>query len=213
MNELQKNYEDEKVNKLCTTASDGSCRVVCFPDARPLDPCLDGFFIISSKYSSDIFNRLWNKKMNEQLAAVDSSKIYSLLWQPMLQSCTLLLKRLQSGDMTLLEVDNQFKHVYFNKLDKLEKDLINLRHAVDAINHTVTGDTTWIKNAVVRIGQYWDFWGCRETVETFLKIRNRLNLTGDLVTMERVASKVHMCMSISYCLRIKFYKFQSSRYL
>ena len=191
MNELQKNYEDEKINKLCVTASDGSCRVVCFPDARPLDPCLDGFFIISSKYSSDIFNRLWHKNMSEQPAAVDSPKIYSLLWQPTLQSCTLLLKRLQSGDMTLLEVDDQFKLVYFNKLEKLEKDLINLQHAVDAINHTVS-DSTWIKNAVVHIGQYWNLCGYRVAAEAFLKIRDTLNLTGDFVIVERVASKVHM---------------------
>ena len=189
MDELQKNYEDEKINKLCITASDGSCRVVCFPDARPLDPCLDGFFIISSKYSSDIFNRIWHKKMSEQ-PAVDSTKIYSILWQPTLQSCTSLLKRLQSGDMTLLEVDDQFKNVYFKKLDKLEKDLINLQHAVDAINHIVTGDINWIRNAVVHIGQYWNLCGYRETAQSFLKIRDTLNLTGDFVIVERVASKV-----------------------
>ena len=191
MNELQENYENEKINKLCVTASDGSCRVVCFPDAKPLDPCLDGFFVISSKYSSDIFNRLWHKNLSEQPAAVDFSRIYPYVWQPTLQSCTLLLKKLKSRDITLLEVDDQFKLVYFNKLDKLEKDLINLQHAVDAINHTVTGDINWIKNAVVHIGQYWDLCGYKVAAEAFLKIRDTLDLTGDFVIVERVASKVH----------------------
>ncbi|XP_019850404.1 PREDICTED: E3 ubiquitin-protein ligase rnf213-alpha-like [Amphimedon queenslandica] len=190
MDELQKNYKDEKINKLCITVSDGSCRVVSFPDARPLDPCLDGFFIISSKYSSDIFNRLWHKRIIEQPAAVDSSKIYSIFWQPVLQSCTLLLKRLQSGDMTLLEVDDQFKNVYFHKLDKLEKDLINLQHAVDAINHSATGDINWIKNAVVHIGQYWDLCGYKVAAKAFLKIRDTLDLTGDFDIVEKVALKV-----------------------
>lgn len=82
----------------------------------------------------------------------------------------------------------------FNKLDKLEKDLINLQHAIDDINHLFTSDSTWIKNAVVYISQYWDLCGYRETAEAFLKIRDTLNLTGDFVIVERVASKVYMCV-------------------
>ena len=107
----------------------------------------------------------------------------------MLQSSTSLLAKLESGDMTLLDIDFQFKQVYHNKLDKLEQDLINLQCGLNAIKHA-SSDTNWIKKVVVNIGQYWELCGYREAAEAFLKIRNTLKLTGDFALVERVAKKV-----------------------
>ena len=107
----------------------------------------------------------------------------------MLQSSASLLAKLESGDMTLLDIDFQFKHVYLNKLDKLEQDLINLQRGLNAIKHA-SSDSKWIKNVVKNIGQYWDLCDYREAAEAFLKIRNTLKLTGDFALVERVATKV-----------------------
>ena len=171
-----------------TSSSDGSCNVVCFPDARPLDPCLENFYIISSHYSSDIFNRIWQETLKAigQLLFTD---VDVSLWRPALQSCISLLAKLKAGDMTLLDIDHQFKLIYFKKRDQLEQDLINLQHGVNAIKHA-SSDSNWIRKVVVNIGQYWDLCEYREAAEAFIKIRDTLKLTGDFAIVERVASKV-----------------------
>ena len=193
MKELQRNFEEEKINKLCVTASsDGSCNVVCFPNSRPLDPCLDGFYTISYKYSSDIFNRLWREKLGVLYKAavhLSFTDVNVSLWTPAFQSCISLLAKLKAGDMTLSDIDHQFKLIYFKKLSQLEQDLINLQHGVNAIKHT-SSDSNWIKKVVVNIGQYWDLCGYREAAQAFLQIRDTLKLTGDFAIVERVASKV-----------------------
>ena len=190
MRSLQRNFKEERINTLCQTASDGSCNVVCFSNARPLDPCLDGFYIISHEFSSDIFNKIWRERLNEQQsAAIASSNVDACIWKPVFKSCTALLVKLRSKDMTLLEIDNRFKHVYLNKLDNLEQDLVNFQCGVNSVEHS-TSDITWVKMVVVTIGQYWDLCGYREAAEAFLKIRNTLKLTGDFALVERVATKV-----------------------
>ena len=193
MKDLQRNFEEEKISKLCvTTSSDGSCNVVCFPDVRPLDPCLDDFYIISLDYSSDIFNRIWWERVDalcETVAQISFNDVDVSLWRPALQSCISLLAKLESGDMTLLDIDHQFKRIYFKKLSQLEQDLINLQHGVNAIKHA-SSDSNWIRKVVNNIGQYWDLCGYREAAEAFLKIRYTLELTGDFAIVERVASKV-----------------------
>ena len=190
MRSLQRNFKEERINTLCQTASDGSCNVVCFSNARPLDPCLDGFYIISHEFSSDIFNRIWRERLNEQQsAAIASSNVDACIWKPVFKSCTALLVKLRSKDMTLLEIDNRFKHVYLNKLDNLEQDLVNFQCGVNSVEHS-NSDITWVKKVVVTIGQYWDLCGYREAAEAFLKIRNTLKLTGDFALVERVATKV-----------------------
>ena len=194
MKELQRNFEEEKINKLCmTSSSDGSCNVVCFPDVRPLDPCLDDFYTVSFYYSTDIFNRIWRERADalcKTVAQISFTDVNVSLWRPVLQSCISLLAKLESGDMTLLDIDHQFKRIYFKKLSQLEQDLINLQHGVNAIKHASASDSNWIRKVVVNIGQYWDLCGYREAAAAFLKIRDTLKLTGDFAIVERVASKV-----------------------
>ena len=117
----------------------------------------------------------------------------------MLQSSTSLLAKLESGDMTLLDIDFQFKHVYFNKLDKLEQDLINLQRGLNAIKHA-SSNSNWIKKVVKNIGQYWDLCDYREAAEAFLKIRNTLKLTGDFALVERVATKVILVVLLCFVI-------------
>ena len=192
MKELQRNFEEEKIKLCVTSSSDGSCNVVCFPDARPLDPCLDNFYIISFDYSSDIFNRIWQERVDalyKTVVQISFNDVDVSLWRPALQSCISLLAKLNAGDMTLLDIDHQFKLIYFKKRDQLEQDLINLQHGVNAIKHA-SSDSNWIRKVVVNIGQYWDLCEYREAAEAFIKIRDTLKLTGDFAIVERVASKV-----------------------
>ena len=214
MKELQRSFEEQKINKLCvTSSSDGSCNVVCFPDARPLDPCLDNFYIISFHFSSDIFNRIWQETL-KKICQLSFTDIDVSLWRPALQSCISLLAKLKAGDMTLSDIDHQFKLVYFKKRGQLEQDLINLQRGVNAIKHASASDSNWIWKVVKNIGQYWDLCSYREAAEAFLKIRDTLKLTGDFAIIKRVASKVliaafhfmfFLLIGFFRCCNTKFY--------
>ena len=194
---LQKDFQKEKISKLCVTAiSDGSCNVVCFPDARPLDAYLDNFYVISSKYPNDLFNKYWKERLNAYSEPIPFSNVDSFVWRPVLQACQSLLAKLESEDMTLLDVDHQFKNAYFRKLHILEQDLLNLQRGVCAIKY-IRIDDSWIKKAVKHIGEYWDLCGYRDAAEAFLNIRDTLKLTGDFNLVERVAQKVNVHVLIN----------------
>ena len=184
---LQKDFQKERISTLCkTVSSDGSFTFECLSAAKPLVSFLDDFYAITYKYPNEIFNRFWQQRLTKILTIVLSDVALSL-WRPVLQSCVSLLAKLESGDMTLFDIDHQFKLIYFNKRDKLEHDLINLQRGVNAIKH-VSSDTNWIRKVVMNIGQYWDLCSYREAAEAVLKIRDALKLTGDFAIVERVAS-------------------------
>ena len=190
LKEIQQSFEDKKINSLCQT-SDTICKVVCFPTARSLDSCLDDFYLISYKQSSEIFHKFWQEKL-VQFPVLNFKDVHSGVWDKALNSCTKLLSDLKSGNMTLADIDHHFRDVYLYRCDKLRQDLINLHHGLNSVK-PMDENSSWITDIVVRIGQYWDLCGYREAAEAFLKIRNTLKLTGDFAIVERVASKVCDC--------------------
>lgn len=205
MTALQKDFQEEKISTLCVTAtSDGNCNVVCFPDARPLDAYLDDFYTISSKYPNDLFNKYWKERLDAYSEPIPFSNVDSFVWRPVLQACQSLLDKLESEDMTLLDVDYQFNNVYFGKLHILEQDLLNLQKGVCAIKHIRHIDNSWIKKVVKQIREYWDLCGYRDAAEAFLNIRDTLNLTGDFTLVERVAQKVNAHVLINVLMLLDF---------
>lgn len=201
---LQKNFQQEKINTLCQTASsDGSCNVVCFCAARPIDPFLNDFYAISYKYSSDLFNRFWRDKLAKLTATLTFSDV-NAVWDEVIKSCTKLLEELKFRNMTLANVDHYFRGIYLNKLDIMRRDLVNLHHGVSSIK-SFHSDSSWIKNIVACIGQYWDLCGYREAAQAFLSIRDTLKLTGDFAIVERVASKVCCYFFPVQCYFMSFY--------
>ena len=200
MRSLQKNFDKERINTLCqSVSSDGSFTFASFSAAKPLVSFLDGFYTITYKYPNDIFNRFWRQKLANK-SKIFPSDVALSLWRPVLQSCISLLAKLESGDMTLVDIDHQLKLIYFNKRGQLEHDLINLQHGVNAIKH-VSSDSNWIRKVAVNIGQYWDLCSYREAAEAFLKIRDSLKLTGDFDIVEKMAlNKVPIFFFVAFIL-------------
>ena len=187
LQEIQQSFKDKKINSLCQT-SDAICKVVCFPAARSLDSCLDDFYLISYKHSSEMFHKFWQEKLAE-FPVLNFKDVSNGVWKKALNSCTKLMSDLKSGNMVLADIDHHFRDVYLHRRDKLQQDLINLHCGLNSIK-LINESSSWITDIVVRIGQYWDLCGYREAAEAFLKIRNTLKLTGDFAIVERVASEV-----------------------
>ena len=191
--QLQQNYQEEKISKLCRSGQGGSgCQVICFPQAKPLEPYLQPFYIFSSKHSSDIFNKFWNNKLTEihrQIHTITFQQVIDLVWKPVFDQCLQLLDNIHSGALKLSTVDDLFKTNYLTEKRKLNNDLQNLQKASDSCLGK-SSDSRWIESAVDRMNQYWDLCNYREAAQAFIKIRVTLQLTGDFSLVEKVAKQV-----------------------
>ena len=188
---LQRNVKEEKINNLCQTLSnDSSCHVVCFPDAKPIESCVDDFYVISYTHSNDLFNRFWQERLAEVRKDVRITRVNEFLWKPVFDKCVTLLDDLHSGLLELSAVDALFKDNYSSDREKLQVDLNKLHSAVSICRGEPSNNSAWIKTAVNQMGQYWDICSYQEAALAFLKIRDTLGLTGDFGLVERVAQNV-----------------------
>ena len=193
--QLQQNYQEEKISKLCRSVQGGSsgCQVICFPQAKPLEPYLQPFYTFSSKHSSDIFNKFWNNKLTQihtqMQTIITFQQVIDLVWKPVFDQCLQLLDNIHSGALKLSTVDDLFKTNYLNEKRKLNNDLQSLQKASD-ICLGRSSDSRWIESAVDRMNQYWDLCNYCEAAQAFIKIRDTLRLTGDFSLVEKVARQV-----------------------
>ena len=164
--------------------------MICFPEAKPLEPCLQPFYNFFTKFSSDLFNRFWNKKVSST-ESVSFEKVFELVWRPVFDQCVKLLDDLHSANFKLSSVDELFKDRYSTKTPKtLISDITNLHLAVSTTITNSTGDSKWIRSAVDRMYKYWELCSYYEAARAFIKIRDTLQLTGDFSLVEKVAMQV-----------------------
>ena len=195
---LSLNYRKKKINSLCWTLANGTCEVLCFPNTKPLESCLEHFYTVSFVYSSDLFNKFWRAEIDKLSKPVISfSEVDTVLWKPVFNKCVELLDKLHSREIELSEVDSLFKPNYSTNQKALLKDLQDLHVAVSSCKNK-PANIDWLRSVVDQIKQYWDLCNYREAARAFIKIRNTLNLTGDFTLVERVAEQVNII--IKFCL-------------
>lgn len=191
---LQRNLKEEKINKLCRTlSSDSRCQVVYFSTAKPIESCVDNFYVISYTHSSDLFNRFWQERLTEvgkDDRTIKFTQVNEYLWEPVFDQCVTLLDDLRSGQLKLPAVDALFKDNYSSDREKLHVDLNKLHSAVSICRGKPSSKIRWIKTAVNQMGQYWDLCNYQEAALAFLKIRDTLDLSGDFSLVESVAKNV-----------------------
>ena len=164
--------------------------MICFPEAKPLEPCLQPFYNFSTKFSSDLFNRFWSKKVSNT-ESVSFEKVFEVVWKPVFDQCVKLLDGLHSANLKLSSVDELFKDQYSTKSAKtLINDITNLHLAVSTTITNSTRDSKWIRSAVDRMYKYWELCSYYEAARAFIKIRDTLQLTGDFSLVEKVAMQV-----------------------
>ena len=115
--------------------------------------------------------------------------IVTHVWEPTFLQCQQLLDELQSRSIRLSVVDEHFGR-YQTRLDDLNRDLTKLCHGVNSCLNNFTAKTTWIRGVVQLIQQYWSLCRCADAAETFLELKQRLQLRGNFDVVEALAAKV-----------------------
>lgn len=120
---------------------------------------------------------------------IEISDVGSKIWEPVFAQCQQLLEQLYSRSMTLSDVDEYFGQ-YKKQVQVLEEELRRLFHGVNACCW-VNKDPSWIQHAVKRMQEYWRLCAYREAANTFLKLRDTLELTkGDFKDVEKISKDV-----------------------
>ena len=196
--ELRTDFSSTKINTLCMKEQGGAIQIQCFQSASTMNAFVENFCIMSQKYVSDIFHKIWVNAMENALKRNPTMKIeevHDSVWKPAFSQCQSMLDQLYTKTMKLADIDRCFKQ-YQNQ--NLELQLMNL---FDGINACLgqQNDSVWIKQAVLHIINYWNLCNYRDAANTFLQLQSALNLKGDFGDVERLSTEVFYSL---YCYNV-----------
>ena len=174
--------------------------MTCFQSANSLQQFGNKFWTLSHVHNSAIFNATWSKTMEDVYHRdMTVSDVGPKVWKPAFKQCQQLLEKLNSGSMTLSDVDKHFSQ-YKGELQRLERELKSLFCGVNACGRK-DRDPSWIYQAVTQMEEYWRLCEYCETANSFLKLRDSLELTkGDFKKVENISKKVNKHACVIYVL-------------
>ena len=189
MNELQKDYTSYNINTLCTRR-ESYIDVICFARAATLQSFAWKFYVMTKQVNSSIFDATWKIVMHQAQTSnpsMNTSDIELHVWTPAFKYCLNLLEQLYNLTMTLADVDRCFKTFS-------EKQLVRELEALSAgVAKCLKqrNDDGWIRQCVHRIEEYRKLRGYCDAADSFLELRDSLNLTkGDFRDVERISKEV-----------------------
>ena len=197
--ELQTTYEEFKINALCVRDQSGTVSVACFVNARPLASFAKMFYVLTKTQHSGIFSATWSATMkqasiyNPHLSTKD---LESEVWNPAFSHCEKLLQEMYERTITLGDVDKHFKS--YNESD-IVTQLNLLLHGVNECNQLMCSiqgvhqplQNHWIPHSVQKIVDYRQLCRYRDAADSFLWLRDVLNLSGgDFSDIEKISREV-----------------------
>jgi hypothetical protein len=187
--ELQTDYKSRKINTLCSRR-ESYVDVVCFTIAAPLLSFAWKFYVMTTRTNSSIFYATWSNFMKQTRKNNPNMSIRDVeiqVWTPAFEHCQNLLDQLHSFSMTLADVDRHFKD--FKEKGELVRELKALSDGVAKCVEQ-THDDDWILKKVQRIEEYRKLRGYCYAANSFLKLRDSLNLIkGDFQNVERISEE------------------------
>ena len=190
--ELQTDYNAYKINTLCTRSGE-TTEVICFQSASSLQPFAKQFWIMTRRYNSAIFNSTWSETMSfvhHNNHTMTISDVGPKIWKPAFTQCQKLLDQLKDESLTLSSVDKHF-HQYKGKLQTLKGELEHLFQGITCCG--IDENPRWIHLAVTRIEEYWRLCEYCEAANSFLKLRDSLELTkGNFKDVENISKEVNI---------------------
>ena len=184
---LEQNFNEYSIRALCV--SDGErCQVLCFPEASLLEVCMEGVWIMTVEFKCSIFREYWNARsksvVHNNFSLVD---VITEVWRPVFSQCEKLLASLIDCSISLTVV-NQLFHQMSREL--IEYNIRQLQRGVEWCRGRKNVDFTWIGGVINRMNHFWRLSGYTDAAQSFLKIRDALELTGDFQLVENVALQV-----------------------
>ena len=147
---------------------------------------------MTQRYNSAMFSIIWSETMTYAHHSNPDMTINDVglkVWEPAFTQCQQLLEQMHIGSITLSEVHRHFSQYKGEKL-RLERELQNLFCGVNAC-HRECRDSSWIHQTAARMMEYWRLCENLATANSFLKLRNSLELTkGDFKNVERISKDV-----------------------
>ena len=190
---VKANVEKCPIRELCSTDDGQVCIVHGFSDAEPLESCLKQFWFMTQEPKCDIFLKF----LNERLAALVKNKctlsmsdVIPEVWTPVFAQCEQVLEQLMDFSIPLSMVDDLFhgkdNDLIGHNIKQLQKGVEWCRSRRDVKDFMCM----WIEHVINRMNQFWKLSGYTDAARAFLKIRDRLKLTGDFKLVENVALQV-----------------------
>ena len=192
---LSTNFNRCNINKLCMTV-DQKCVVHCFPEAAPLEPIMNQFWIMTHECESKIFSKYWHDRLvliiRSRSSGLELSDIAEEVWSPVFDKCVKLLAELKDYSISLMTVNQLFEG---QPISTITFSIKQLYKGVELCQKgREVSNFKWIQGVVERMMQFWQLHGFTAAAQTFLEIRDVLKLTGDFKLVENVASRVrHTC--------------------
>ena len=190
LKKLEQNFDESSIRTLCD--NDGEqCHVQCFPEASPLEACMEGVWVMTVEFNCTIFRDYWNMR-SESVVRNDFSlaDVTAEVWRPVFSQCEKLLASLMDCSISLTLVNQLFHRM---RDDLNEHNIKQLQRGVEWCRGRKNVDFTWIGGVINRMNQFWKLSGYTDAAQAFLKIRDALKLTGDFKLVENVASRVRTC--------------------
>ena len=141
---------------------------------------------------NDLFPRIWKSQTRAAIQEnqdLEINDIVTEIWEPTFLRCQKILDELHNGSMRLSIIDEHFG-TYQTDLKKLERDLTSLCCGVWSCLDQLEVSTAWIKGVVQLIQQYWSLRHCTSAADTFLELKQRLQLEGNFDQVELLAAQV-----------------------
>ena len=195
--ELQMTYDDFKINTLCVRGKSGGVKATCFIKAHPLVPFVKQFYLLTKRRHSAIFGTTWSatikqaRRNNQNFSITD---LESEVWNPAFLHCEKLLTDMYELTITLGDVDKHF--MSYDKRDIITQ-LNLLLQGVNECNSLTHGDAhqllgnDWIPCSVQKIVDYRQLCYYRDAADSFLRLREVLNLSGgDFSDVEKISREV-----------------------
>ena len=147
--------------------------------------------MMTTRTNSSIFYATWSTFMKQTRKNNPNMSIRDVeiqVWTPTFGHCQNLLDQLRSFSMTLADVDRHFKD--FKEKGELVRELKALSDGVAKCLEQ-RQDDDWMHTSVQRIEEYRKLRGYCNAANSFLKLRDSLNLIkGDFQTVERISEEV-----------------------
>ena len=171
---------------------DQKCVVHCFPEATPLEPIMNHFWIMTHECKSKLFSDYWYDRLALIIRSRSSnlalSDIAEEVWSPVFDQCVKLLAELKDYSISLMTVNQLFEG---QPIPTITSNIKQLHKGVELCqNGREVNDFKWMKGVVERMIQFWQLHRFAAAAQAFLEIRDALKLTGDFQLVENMASQV-----------------------
>lgn len=185
------------INELCKL-SDGEIVFTSLQSAFPLDDIREQFNIMFSIYSTTLFQDIWEKHMKNakrsERTELTLEDIKTVIWQPAIRECIRLLNSLEDRSIKLVDVDH-----FFKSLKDRKRQLQRLSLGVSKCSSgKMTKEFDWINDAIRHMEDYWSLLDLSQAASIVIKLKMKLDLSGDFRAIEILANEVLIPTQIVY---------------